>query len=150
MKQSAVTHSKAEWFLVYSPGWVTIATDSRTLSPNNSQRGVIPISSQFSPSSSWGSLIFLFLGGFPIIMSLENVQGVARWSSFYFQDNPYWAQPDLSWWLASIPDFYRSLVIQSSVDVGLTYLYIRDNVNNIAMDTPDRVLCVLFTYLNTK
>lgn len=52
--------------------------------------------------------------------------------------------------LIAIPHFYRPSVIQSSVDGDLNYLYISDNVNNVAMDTPDNVLCMLFIYLNTK
>lgn len=39
---------------------------------------------------------------------------------------------------------------KSSVDGDLNYLYISDDVNNVAMDTPDKVLCMFFIYLNTK
>lgn len=37
-----------------------------------------------------------------------------------------------------------------SVDGDLNYLYISDDVNNVAMDTPDKVLCMFFIYFEYK
>lgn len=39
---------------------------------------------------------------------------------------------------------------KSSVDGDLNYLYISDDVNNVAMDTPDKVLCMFFIYFEYK